>query len=80
MVQDPHAAPADRQLFLDGWFDTQMPDMNQRNPLVARYLIQNTLGGSRYATWPVYAKTLTPMQTPSSSSAGAMRCWMSTSA
>jgi glycosidase len=48
-VQDPHAAPADRQLFLDGWFDTQMPDMNQRNPLVARYLIQNTLWWVEYA-------------------------------
>lgn len=48
-VQDPHAAPADRQLFLDGWFDTQMPDMNQRNPLVARYLIQNTLWWIEYA-------------------------------
>lgn len=48
-VQDPHAAAADRQLFLDGWFDTQMPDMNQRNPLVARYLIQNTLWWIEYA-------------------------------
>ena len=48
-VQDPNAAPADRQLFLDGWFDTQMPDMNQRNPLVARYLIQNTLWWIEYA-------------------------------
>lgn len=48
-VQDPHAAPADRQLFLDGWFDTQMPDLNQRNPLLARYLIQNTLWWIEYA-------------------------------
>ncbi|OYU45353.1 MAG: alpha-amlyase [Burkholderiales bacterium PBB4] len=48
-VQDPYAAPADRQLFLDGWFDTQMPDLNQRNPLVARYLIQNTLWWIEYA-------------------------------
>ncbi|OYT90870.1 MAG: alpha-amlyase [Burkholderiales bacterium PBB3] len=48
-AQDPHAAAADRQLFLDGWFDTQMPDMNQRNPLVARYLIQNTLWWIEYA-------------------------------
>ncbi len=48
-VQDPYAAASDRALFLDGWFDTQMPDMNQRNPLVARYLIQNTLWWIEYA-------------------------------
>lgn len=48
-VQDIHVAPEDRQLFLDGWFVDSMPDMNQRNPLVARYLIQNTLWWIEYA-------------------------------
>ena len=42
-IQDPHAAPADRTAFTDGWFVDAMPDLNQRNPLLARYLIQNTL-------------------------------------
>ncbi|MCU6435183.1 glycoside hydrolase family 13 protein [Undibacterium sp. Jales W-56] len=48
-VQDIHAAPEERQRFLDGWFVESMPDMNQRNPLVARYLIQNTLWWIEYA-------------------------------
>ncbi|KQY50527.1 glycoside hydrolase family 13 protein [Lysobacter sp. Root494] len=48
-VQDPHAAPADRALFTDGWFVTAMPDLNQRNPHLARYLIQNTLWWIEYA-------------------------------
>ena len=38
---DPHGATADRKLFGEGWFDTHMPDLNQTNPLVATYLIQN---------------------------------------
>lgn len=48
-VQDPHAAPEERQQFLDGWFVSSMPDLNQRNPLVARYLIQNTIWWLEYA-------------------------------
>ncbi|WP_426106019.1 glycoside hydrolase family 13 protein [Massilia sp. TSP1-1-2] len=48
-VHDIHAAPEDRALFQDGWFVDSMPDMNQRNPLVARYLIQNTIWWVEYA-------------------------------
>jgi len=48
-VQDIHAAPEERQRFLDGWFVETMPDLNQRNPLVARYLIQNTIWWIEYA-------------------------------
>ena len=48
-IQDPHAAPADRAGFTDGWFVPAMPDLNQRNPHVARYLIQNTLWWIEYA-------------------------------
>jgi neopullulanase len=48
-VQDPYVAEADRRLFLDGWFDTHMPDLNQRNPLLAQYLIQNTVWWIEYA-------------------------------
>ena len=48
-VQDPYAAPADKELFVSGWFTTGMPDLNQRNPLLARYLIQNTIWWIEYA-------------------------------
>ena len=48
-IQDPHAAPADRAAFTDGWFVDAMPDLNQRNPRLARYLIQNTLWWIEYA-------------------------------
>ena len=48
-VQDPHAAPGDKALFTDGWFVKSMPDLNQRNPHLARYLIQNTLWWIEYA-------------------------------
>lgn len=48
-VPDPHAAPEDRDLYLHGWFVPTMPDLNQRNPLLARYLIQNTIWWIEYA-------------------------------
>ena len=48
-IQDPHAAPADRRAFTDGWFNPGMPDLNQRNPHLARYLIQNALWWIEYA-------------------------------
>ncbi|WP_426058568.1 glycoside hydrolase family 13 protein [Hymenobacter sp. B1770] len=40
---DPYASNFDRKQFGEGWFDTHMPDLNQTNPLVATYLIQNFL-------------------------------------
>ncbi|MBK9510787.1 MAG: hypothetical protein IPO04_15680 [Cytophagaceae bacterium] len=48
-----------------GWFVTAMPDMNQRNPFMANYLIQNTiwwieyadLDGLRIDTYPYSDKT-----------------------
>ncbi len=40
---DPHAAQSDLAAFVDGWFVPAMPDLNQRHPLLATYLIQNTL-------------------------------------
>lgn len=48
-IQDPHAAPADRAAFVDGWFSPGMPDLDQRNPHLARYLIQNSLWWIEYA-------------------------------
>jgi glycosidase len=40
---DPHAPPAAWRTVMDGWFTDYMPDLNQRNPLVSQYLIQNAL-------------------------------------
>jgi glycosidase len=48
-VHDPYAAPEDRENFVHGWFETSMPDMNQKNPFVATYQIQNTLWWIEYA-------------------------------
>lgn len=48
-TQDPHASEFDKKLFFDGWFDTNMPDMNQRQPLLANYLIQNSIWWVEYA-------------------------------
>jgi glycosidase len=42
-VMDPHRSQDDYQQFQDGWFVGHMPDLNQRNPHVARFLIQNSL-------------------------------------
>ena len=57
---DPHGAEVDRRQFTDGWFVETMPDLNQRNEKLARYLIQNSiwwveylgLHGIRMDTWP----------------------------
>lgn len=48
-VLDIHAAPEDIKHFTDGWFVESMPDLNQRNPLLASYLIQNTIWWIEYA-------------------------------
>jgi glycosidase len=42
-IVDPHATPELRAATLDGWFVDILPDLNQDDPEVARYLIQNTL-------------------------------------
>jgi glycosidase len=46
---DPHVAEVDEKGFTDGWFVETMPDLNQRSPFLARYLIQNTLWWVEYA-------------------------------
>jgi glycosidase len=40
---DPHAPRQAWSAITDGWFTDAMPDLNQENPLVSRYLIQNAL-------------------------------------
>ena len=46
---DPYASAWDKKHFSDGWFDTSMPDLNQRNPHVATYLIQQAIWWVEYA-------------------------------
>ena len=48
-VQDPHAAKIDQARFDQGWFVPTMPDLNQNNPYLATYLIQNALWWIEYA-------------------------------
>jgi neopullulanase len=48
-LNDLYATEIDKQEYTDGWFDHHMADMNQRNPLVAKYLTQNTLWWIEYA-------------------------------
>jgi glycosidase len=49
VLMDPYAAEYDYQQMADGWFDNHMPDLNQKHPQVARYLIQNNLWWVEYA-------------------------------
>jgi len=59
-VQDPYGSVIDAKEFTDGWFVPSMPDLNQRNPYLANYLIQNSiwwieyvgLDGIRMDTYP----------------------------
>lgn len=46
---DPYGAPSDRELMVKGWFVESMPDLNQKNPFMSRYLIQNTIWWIEYA-------------------------------
>ena len=58
--QDLYAAASDRKGNNEGWFVSGMPDLNQRNPFMATYIIQNSiwwietlgLGGIRQDTYP----------------------------
>ena len=57
---DKNVSEIDKAGALNGWFDTTMPDLNQSNPLVLKYLTQNAiwwieyaeLGGLRVDTYP----------------------------
>jgi glycosidase len=40
---DPYNVPFANRRLLEGWFANSLPDLNQHDPEVARYLIQNTL-------------------------------------
>ncbi len=40
---DPYAAESDKNVSVNGWFTPFLPDVNQRNPYFANYLIQHAL-------------------------------------
>lgn len=46
---DPYASDYDFKTMNDGWFVRSMPDLNQKNPHVLRYLIQNSFWWIEYA-------------------------------
>ncbi|MEI6455825.1 MAG: alpha-amylase family glycosyl hydrolase, partial [bacterium] len=48
-VTDPYASHRDSTLFVKGWFDVTMPDLNQHNPYLKNYLIQNSIWWIEYA-------------------------------
>ncbi|MFC3811805.1 glycoside hydrolase family 13 protein [Lacihabitans lacunae] len=47
--QDIHASSFDKEKQVRGWFVPSMPDLNQRNPFMANYIIQNTIWWIEYA-------------------------------
>lgn len=71
-LSDPYASDYDRKMTTDGWFVREMPDLNQRNPHLMRYLTQNSIwwieevgiDGIRMDTYPYADKQ-------------AMACWVS---
>lgn len=42
-IHDPYVSDYDKRRTVDGWFVESMPDLNQRNPHVMKYLIQNSI-------------------------------------
>ena len=42
-INDPYASEYDRTRSVKGWFVPSMPDLNQQNPHLMRYLIQNSI-------------------------------------
>ena len=42
-VLDPYASDVDKKETVEGWFVSTMPDLNQNNPHVMNYLIQNSI-------------------------------------
>ena len=42
-LADPHAPPRMSRSLTDGWFFNVLPDLNTENPVVAQYLLQNSI-------------------------------------
>lgn len=59
-VYDPYVSDFDKDATVNGWFVSSMPDLNQRNPHLMRYLTQNSIwwiessgiNGIRMDTYP----------------------------
>lgn len=49
VIMDPYHSTLDEKIMSDGWFDTTMADVNQQDPLFAKYLIQNSIWWIEYA-------------------------------
>jgi glycosidase len=49
VLTDIHASKLDQEICVNGWFVPSMPDLNLRNPLVAKYLTQNAIWWVEYA-------------------------------
>src|SRR6266403_586802 len=64
-LTDPHSTAAMRRNMTDGWFFGVLPDLNTENPVVAKYLLQNSiwwiesagLDGFRVDTFPYVSRT-----------------------
>lgn len=64
LLTDPHASLARQKDLTQGWFANALPDLNQQNPLVCQYLIQNAvwwietagLDGLRLDTFPYVSR------------------------
>jgi glycosidase len=64
-IEDMYAAEVDKKLMVNGWFVPDMPDLNQDNPFMAKFLIQSSiwwietlgLGGIRQDTYPYSTKS-----------------------
>jgi glycosidase len=64
VLADPHATSAMRRNITDGWFFGILPDLNTENPVVAKYLLQNSiwwielagLDGLRVDTFPYVSR------------------------
>lgn len=59
-VHDPYVSDYDKDATVNGWFVSSMPDLNQRNPHLMKYLTQNSIwwiessgiNGIRMDTYP----------------------------
>ncbi len=46
---DPYVSEYDKRMTVDGWFVESMPDLNQHNPHLMKYLTQNSIWWIEYA-------------------------------
>ncbi|WP_163930667.1 glycoside hydrolase family 13 protein [Paraferrimonas sp. SM1919] len=49
VLADPYTTASEKRAFSDGWFVERMPDLNQQNPFLANYLIQNSIWWIEYS-------------------------------